>query len=335
MKKINLLIALLIYISTDLAFAQGRQITGTVLDETGVGLAGAGIGIQGTSTGTVTDVDGKFQLDLPEGNNTIVVQAVGYLPQTLTVTGNTVTVRLASASQELEGAVVTANAIRREKRSLGYSTTQITGNELTTGGSTSPLNALVGKTAGANITTTSNSPGSSSRIVLRGGSSLTGNNQALIVVDGVPISNTNFGTNGNIGLLTNQVDYGNRGNDINPEDIESITVLKGPAATAQYGSAGSNGAIMITTKKGLSSKGPKKMAIEVSSSYELSSILKYPEFQNKYGQGIVKGVVDDRRENFSWGLPFDGQNRPWGQVIDGEQKVKPYSAIEDNVKDFF
>ncbi|GAA4468517.1 SusC/RagA family TonB-linked outer membrane protein [Nemorincola caseinilytica] len=315
----------------------GRRITGKVVDEKGVVLPGVVVNGKNSQVGTVTDVDGNYAITVPDGVNILVYQYVGYERIERPIGPDSVmNVNMLIEAHTLEGAVVTANAVRREKRELGYATTQITGSELTTGGNTSPINALVGKAAGVNINSTANAPGSSSRIVLRGGSSLTGNNQALIVVDGVPINNSNFATNGNIGNLSNQVDYGNRANDINPDDIESISVLKGPAATALYGSMASNGAIMITTKKGRKRTGPSKTDIEVSSSYELSSILKYPDLQNTYGQGnIYEGIRDDRRENFSWGEKFNGQIRPWGQIINGEQQIKPYEALPNNVRDFF
>lgn len=335
MKK-GVLLILLLFVSFSFAYAQTRTVTGTVLDETGAGKPGVAVSGKGTQVGTVTDPDGKYELELPDNVTTLIFRAVGYNTQEKLINADEINVTMAIAATEIEGVVVTANAVQRQRRSIGYSTTQITGDQLTQGGNTSPLNALSGKVAGANITTTANSPGSSSRIVLRGGSSLFGNNQALIVVDGVPISNNFSTTGGNIGNLSNQVDYGNRANDINPDDIESITVLKGPAATAQYGSMGANGAIMITTKKGHKTTGPSKTDISVSSSYELSNILKYPEFQNTYGQGnIYEGIYDDRRENFSWGEKFNGEMRPWGQIIDGQQKVKPYAALPNNVKDFF
>ncbi|RYE26136.1 MAG: SusC/RagA family TonB-linked outer membrane protein [Sphingobacteriales bacterium] len=337
MKK-GVLLILLLFVSFSFAFAQSRTVTGTVLDETGAGKPGVAVSGKGTQVGTVTDPDGKYELELPDNIATLVFRAVGYNTAERAINADEINVTMAIAATEIEGIVVTANAVRREKRSVGYSTSSVTGNELTQGGNTSPLNALTGKVAGANINTTSNSPGSSSRIVLRGGTSLTGNNQALLVVDGVPMLNNGPGTSAvsGVGALSNQVDYGSRGNDINPDDIESITVLKGPAATAQYGSLGANGAIMITTKKGRKTTGPSKTDIEVSSSYELSNILKYPEFQDTYGQGnIYEGIYDDRRENFSWGEKFNGEMRPWGQIIDGKQKVKPYSALPNNVKDFF
>ena len=336
MKRFNTLLVFFLVLHLA-SFAQLRRITGHVTDEKNVELPGVAINGRGTQTGTVTDADGNYVLELPDSVTALVFQYVGYERREVPAGADSViNLHMLSTTRSLEGVIVTANAVRREKRSLGYSTTQITGSDLTSGGNTSPINALVGKAAGVNITSTANAPGSSSRIVLRGGSSLIGNNQALIVVDGVPINNANYGTNGNIGNLSNQVDYGNRGNDINPDDIESISVLKGPAATALYGSLASNGAVMITTKKGRQRKGPSKTDVEVSSSYELSNILKLPEFQNSYGQGnIYEGISDDRRENFSWGEKFDGQTRAWGQTINGQQQVKSYKAMKDNVKDFF
>jgi len=332
------MLAVFLWSGLQLAMAQGRPVKGQVLDDKGEGIPGASVQVKGTSTGTITDIDGNFALEVPDESNTLVINAVGFAPQEVKAGDGdqTITIKMSASNTTLDETVVTGNAIRREKRALGYSTTTIGADELGKGGSTSPINSLAGKVAGVNITTTSNSPGSSSRIVLRGGSSILGNNQALIVVDGIPISNGNFGTGGNIGNLSNQVDFGNRGNDINPDDIESVTVLKGPAATVIYGSAASNGALMITTKKGRRRPdGAKKTEVEVNTGVSFSSILKYPDFQNSYGQGNLHDIADDRRENFSWGLPFDNQPRPWGQIIDGKQKVKPYSALPNNVRDFF
>ena len=340
MKRILMFLVILSAMSSEIS-AQARRITGRVLDETGEGFPGAGISVQGTTTGTVTDVDGSFELDLPEGNNTITVQAVGYATQTLTVTGNTVTVNLTTNARELQGAVVTALAIRREKRELGYSATTLSTEELNSANQVSPLSAIQGKTAGVNITSTTGGPGGSTRVVLRGEKSISGNNNALIVVDGIPINNGNRlsgagATSSLAGSSLEQLDFGNRGNDINPEDIESITVLKGPAAAALYGELGAFGAIMITTKSGRSRRtGTGKTEITFQSNYTLHNVLKFPELQNKYGQGNVFDIPDDRRENFSWGLPFDNQLRPWGQIINGQQMVKPYSAQPDNVRRFF
>ncbi len=165
--------------------------------------------------------------------------------------------------------------------------------------------------------------------MLRGPTSFTGNNQPLFVIDGIIVSNNNFRNTGTDGLeqsLDNQVDYGNRGADINPQDIESITVLKGPAAAALYGSVASNGAIVITTKRGQQGK----TSITLNSNVTFSDILRLPEYQNQFGQGYVPGDPRDRRENFSWGLPFDGQERPWGQINNNQQKLKSFFSFPDN-----
>lgn len=330
MKRILLTLLALLFIGAGAAWAQ-TIISGRVLDERGQGLPGAGVSVKNAPTiGTVTDLDGNFQLSVP-ANSTLVVQAVGYATQEIAPGGNT-TVRMATAAKELSGAVVTALAIRREKREIGYSATTVTSDELNAGNQVSALSALQGKTAGVNITSSTGGPGGSTRVVLRGEKSIGGNNNALIVIDGIPVNNT-ARTNGR--SVLQQIDFGNQGNDINPEDIESITVLKGPAAAALYGSIGANGAVMITTKSGRGRKGTGKADISFTSSYTLSNVLKYPETQDKYGQGnVFEGVPDDPRENFSWGLPLDGKLRPWGQEINGMRLVKPYAA-QDNFKKFY
>jgi len=332
MKRILLLFVILLTMGAQAALAQGRRISGKVLDETGQGLPGAGITVRGTSTGTVTDVDGNFQLDLPEGNNVLVVQSIGYGTQTVNASGATVTIRLSPASRELQGTVVTALALKREKRGLGYGTTTISGNDLTSANNFSALSAIQGKTAGVNITSSTGGPGGSTRVIMRGEKSLNTNNNALIVVDGIPISNGSrvLGRDERY-----QIDFGNRGNDIDPDDIESITVLKGAVASALYGEQGAAGAIMYTTKSGKGKSLKKNNAFSYSTTYTISDVLKLPDFQHKYGQGDLHGIPDDRRENFSWGLPFDGQPRPWGQIINGQQMVKPYEDQPDNVRSFF
>ena len=336
MRKFSLILTLMMFIAV-LAIAQTRSITGRVLDETGQPVSGASVVIKGSNTGSSADATGDFTINAKTGD-VLVISAVGIPSKEVKVNaGSTLQVSLTRQSQNLSEVVVTALGVQRQKRALGYATQQVSGNDLNRGQNSNPIAALQGKVSGVNITTGSNNPGSSTRIVLRGGSSITGSNQPLMVVDGVPISNDNFfpdaaGTNNS---LNNQVDYGNRGNDINPEDIESISVLKGPAATALYGQNASNGAVIITTKKGVRAWAGKKYAVTYSTSFGLPDVLKLPDFQNEFGQGNVEGVKDDRRENFSWGLPFDNQARPWGQIVNGKQQIKPYSALENNVKDFF
>ena len=326
--------------------AQTRQITGRVVDESGQPVTGASILVKGTRTGSSADVDGNFTINAKTGD-VLVISAVGLPSREVTVTStSTLSVSLSRASQSLEEVVVTtAQGLRREKRTLGYSAPTISNADLTRGQTTSALNGLQGKVSGVNITGTAGAPGSSSRIVIRGGSSISGNNQALLVVDGIPIDNSSIlGGSSNItSALPNNtgggtdarstVDFGNRGNDIDPNDIESITVLKGPGATALYGSRASNGALIITTKSGKGNVN-KKNEVTFSSGITFSSILKLPDFQNQYGQGYSNNVSDPK-ENFSWGPRFDGVVRPWGQEINGVRQQRPYSAVENNVRDFF
>jgi TonB-linked SusC/RagA family outer membrane protein len=329
-KKVTQLFVCLMLLA-QFAFSQQRQIRGTVTSG-GEPVPFVSVVVKGTNLGVATDVNGNYELTVPQDAKTLVIAGIGYKTKEISIeSGTTFNVELEEDVLNLDQVVITANAIEREKRSLGYATTQIQGDELTKGRDRSVLNALQGKVAGVNITGGSGSPGSSTRIVIRGGSSISGNNQALVVVDGIPIDNSSFQTSDN---LNNQVDFGNRVNDLNPEDIESVTVLKGPAASALYGSRASNGAILITTKKGMSGTGNgKKNEISFSSSYTFEDILRLPEFQNDYGQG-GEGKPDPR-ENFSWGPKFDGQIRPWGQMVDGKQRVKPYVGLPDNVREFF
>ena len=293
--------------------------------------------------GTVSDANGDFSLDVPDGSNVFIIQAVGYNSRTVTETDGMITVRLSPQARQLEGAVVTAQSFKREKRELGYNTTTLNNEELTSGSNTSAISALAGKVAGANVTSSTGGPGGSTRVVLRGEKSILKDNNALIIVDGV-ISN-NFdrtqsklrGASDAFSELT-QVDFGNSANEINPDDIESVTVLTGPAASVLYGAAGANGAIMITTKTGKHSVTgkPSKMDITYKTTYTMSDVLKFADMQHEFGQGnIYNGVPDDRRENFSWGYKFDNYLRPWGQIINGKQLVKPYTDQADNIKSYF
>ena len=325
-------------ILTSVAFAQEKKISGRVTSADGKAIPGVTVVVQGTNQATQTDTDGNYSLNVPAGK-VVVFRSVGFDDKTIIVNNNSAVfnVSLVNHDNALEEVVVTANAIKREKRTLGYSAPTLNNEELRSGQNSSAINALAGKVAGVNITSTSNSPGSSSRVVLRGGSSISGNNQALIVVDGVPIDNSSVIGGGS---SLSSVDFGNRGNDINPDDIASMTVLKGPAAAALYGSRASNGALIITTKTG--KKGGGKTDITFNTTNTFSSILKLPEFQNEYGQGYSGYTkngdlvfVNDPKENWSWGAPFTGKSQEWGQAVNGVRQTKPYSAVKNNFKDFF
>lgn len=307
-------------------FAQHKVSGRVTAQEDGSVLPGVSVRIKNTNNGTATDAKGNYSLNASSGD-ILVFSFIGYNDREVPVTGSlTYNVVLQATRTALTEIVVTGQGVKREKRSLGYAVATIDKGDI--GDNTSPINALTGKVAGLNITS-GNGPGTSSRITLRGPTSFSGNNQPVFVIDGIPVSNDNIK---NTDFLNDQVDYGNRGNDINPNDIESITVLKGPAAAALYGSIASNGAILITTKKG---KKGSAAQINFSTSYQLSNILKYPTFQNEFGEGNMDAIPNDRRENFSWGEPFDGKLRPFGQIVNGQQRLKEYKAIPNNVKDFF
>jgi TonB-linked SusC/RagA family outer membrane protein len=337
MKKLLQSLFILLFVAGS-AMAQDRTITGTVTGkEDGQPLPGVTVLVKGTKIGTQTGANGKFALSVPSNATQLEFSYLGYATQTAQLaSGNVINISLAADLRDLAEVVVTANSIKRERRSLGYSAPTITADALAQSGSPSALTALSGRVPGMNITSTSNTPGSSTRIVFRGGSSIAGNNQALIVIDGVPVDNSSV-----IGGADSRssVDFGNRANDIDPDDIESITPLLGPAAAALYGSRASNGAVQITTKSG--KKGKTQVTFNTSNTF--SSILKLPDFQNEYGQGYatdydangVNEYYNDSQENWSWGAPFTGEMQEWGQSIDGVRQSKPYSAAKDNVRNFF
>ncbi|RCH55720.1 SusC/RagA family TonB-linked outer membrane protein [Mucilaginibacter hurinus] len=339
MKKLLLVSLCILMLCVTQTFAQNRTITGTVTaKEDGLPIPGVSVTVPGTTIGSQTNGDGKFSINVPQNATSLQFSFIGYGTVTSPIGANgVVNATLSSDMRDLAEVVVTANQIRREKRSLGYAATTVQGEDLVKGGNPSALNSLVGRIPGANITTTSNAPGASTRVVFRGGSSINGNNNALIVVDGIPIDNSSVV--GGASSLTS-IDFGNRGNDIDPDDIENVTALIGPAAAALYGSRASNGALQITTKSG--QKG--KAQVSFSTSNIFSSILKLPDLQNEYGQGYYTATDDDGNiteyyndpvENWSWGAPFTGEMQEWGQSIGGVRQMKPYSAQPDNVRNFF
>lgn len=330
MKK-NLLLWLLgVLLCTTQVLAQSRTITGAVSDaDDGEPLIGVSVLVKGTTTGTVTDFDGKFSLTIDESQKTLVVSYVGYASQEVEIgSGSVFNFKLTSGIL-LEETVVTAFGANKEKRTLGYSVTEVKGDELTKGGERSAMNALQGKVAGLQITSSSGSPGSSTRFLIRGASTLRGDNEPLIIVDGVPFSNTSRAGNGLDGVNDN----GNMINAINPDDIESISVLKGAAATSIYGTDGANGVIMITTKKGKDTGGFKKLGISYSHGTVFSRLLKTPTHQDIWGQGWGGQHLLD--EQGSWGPKMDGKDRVFGNIVDNSQMLKPYSPLKDQLKDFY
>ena len=279
--KFNGILVLLVVLMAQLTFAQERSVSGVVSDNAGMPIPGVSVLVKGTQIGTQTDFDGKFSIRATP-SQTLVFSYVGMKTLEMSAGSTNVNVKLASEAMELEGVVVTALGIKREKKALGYSTQEVKGDAVSKVKSSNFVNSLSGKVAGLEIKTSGNL-GGSTNVVIRGNNSIAGNNQALFVVDGVPIDNSNSNS-GNQKTGRGGYDYGNAASDINPDDIESINVLKGAAATALYGSRAANGVVMVTTKKGKSQKG---IGVTVSSSITLGTADKetLPRYQNKYGAG--------------------------------------------------
>ncbi|MFC6226150.1 SusC/RagA family TonB-linked outer membrane protein [Hymenobacter artigasi] len=337
--KLFWMVLLLLLGSFGAAWAQERTVSGKVIDRaTNEGLPGVTVLVSGTTVGVATNADGSFSLSVPNGATELRFSSVGYVGQQQSITNGNgpYTIGLATDSKQLNEVVVTALGIEKDKKTLGYATQTIEAGQLTQGRDRSVLNSLQGKVAGVQINNASGGVGSSTRVVIRGNKSFSGNNQPLYVVDGIPIDNSSVGTGDN---LNNGVDAGNRANDINPEDVESVTILKGPAATALYGSRAATGAIIITTKSGRgAAKAGKKAEVTFTSSYVIDDILMLPKMQNEFGQGYPQDGftrIADTRENTSWGPRFDGVDRVWGNIIGNQQRSKPYVGLPNNIRDFF
>ncbi len=325
-----------------LAYGQSKTITGTITSaENGDPLPGATVVKQGTSDGTVTDVEGKFTIEAEIGQ-VLVVSYIGMEDATITVgSANVYNVQLESGI-ELEEFVVTALGISREKKSLGYATQELSGEAVSDVTTDNFINNLSGKVAGVQIKQSGNI-GGSSNIVIRGYNSLTGNNQALFVVDGIPMGNQNVNTDyqsvGGKGY-----DYGNAISDIDPDNIESINVLKGAAATALYGSRAANGVVMITTKKGRVMEGDRRIGVTINSGLTLGYADKttFPEYQKEYGAGYGPFYDDsgdfyydqwyhidiDQDGNLDYVVPFT-EDGSYGPRFDGRDVYHWDSFVPD------
>ncbi len=323
------------------SWAQGRRVTGKITSsEDGSALPGVNVVLKGTTEGTVSDGVGNYALDVPQAGGILVFSFIGLLSQEAEVGSRaTIDIQMAQDVQQLTEVVITALGEQRNARELVYANQTVKSEDLLSTPSKNALEALRGKTAGVRITTGSGSVGASTRIVLRGEASLTGDNNALIVVDGVPINNnSSFGgaQEGEAGYS----DYGNRFNDFNPENIETLTILQGPAATALYGSRGASGVVVITTKSG--SRDRMKVNFSSTTSFERAYVLL--KRQDEYGQGLINPDGSnsfDSGENFSWGPRFDNVVRPWTSPVDTdgdgdfEYLSRPYSAVNNQLQDLF
>ena len=307
-----------------------QTIRGVVTDSIGQPLVGATVNIKGTSILTLTDNAGNYNLSQTPAftaKDVIIFSSVGYQTAEVKFNGNTnINVQLTAVQNILNEVVVTALGITNKKRALGYSVQEVKGDVLTQARETNLVNALAGRIAGVNVVNGSNSIGGSSKVVIRGETSLAGNNQPLFIVDGTPISNA-------VSTARN-VDYGNAAGEINPDDIETITVLKGPTAAALYGSRAGNGVILITTKKGKPNQG---IGISVNSTGSMEKVMLLPDYQNSYGQG-TGGAYNIGDGGRSWGPKLDGRDmkvpvNTENPPVNGE--IIKWLPSPDNVKDFY
>jgi TonB-linked SusC/RagA family outer membrane protein len=328
--------SLLLFLSLA-SFGQDIAIKGKVTSKgDGGALPGASVLIKGTSRGSTTNADGEFTISASP-TITLVVSFIGFKSLEVPVgSKTTLDIVLDEDATQFNEVVVTALGIAREKKALGYSVQEVSGKALTQARETNLINSLSGRLAGVQVTNSNGAPGASSRMIIRGASSIGSNNQPLFVVDGVPIDNSNFGSG-------TGVDYGNAAASINPDDVESINVLKGPSAAALYGSRGANGVVLITSKSG---KGSKGLGVSFNTNTSFESVFRQPEWQNEYGQG-AKGLfsykdgqgggVNDGVDE-SWGPKLDGRLLPQFNspiAADGTRTPTPWIAHPDNVNQFY
>ena len=290
-------------------------------------LIGATIQPVGSSAGVVTDVNGEFTLRVPDNVKSLRISYVGYVSKQVAVAPR-IDVALEQEGNVLDDVVVTAMGIKREAKAIGVSATQVKGDVIAQARTNDIMSSLAGKVAGVQIAETSSDPGSSKSVIIRGVSSLSGSNQPLYVVDGVPLNNAaTFSSDG----LNAGFDFGNGANAVNPNDVESMTILKGAAATALYGSRAGSGVILITTKKG--SKQKKGVGVEYNGGLQWESVLRLPQMQNQFGMGWYGDKTEI--ENGSWGPAFDGSEQLYGWIYNNSQHLKSYLPIKNNMEDFF
>ncbi|MFT3687353.1 MAG: SusC/RagA family TonB-linked outer membrane protein [Phycisphaerales bacterium] len=338
--KLNGFLTLFIALLVQISFAQDRVVTGVVKDNSGLPLPGVNVLVKGTNSGTQTDFDGKYSIKATP-TQTLVFNFVGMKKQEIVASSATINVTMKDDSVELgEVVVTTALGVKRQKKSLGFATASVSSKDLTEVNNTNIFESLSGKVAGVDITAPAQ-VGASSKVVIRGYNTF-GNASPLYIVDGTPITNGTSSGTGN----TRSFDAGNGISDIDPNNIENMTILKGAAASALYGSRAANGVILITTKTG---KNKSRITVETSHSADMSEVARVPHFQNQFGQGWnghswsaygATSASDNfgntaSNENGSWGPAFNGEVRPWGSIIDHSQQIKPYVAQDNNMRDFY
>ncbi len=333
MKKISLLLAFLGFIGLQVVFAQTRELSGVVTSGgDGSSIPGASVIVKGTTLGTVTDMEGKFVLKVPENAKALMVSFVGMTSSEVPITtANTYDIKLKDESISVDEVIVTAFGIKRKPKEMGVATARITNEELTQTGISNVMNGMVAKVSGLQINTINNGVNPDTKITLRGNRHFLASNQALVVLDGVPVSATYL-------------------NSVNPNDIDNINVLKGASAAALYGNDASNGVVIVTTKRG--DKG--KMSVKISNVTTFEQISYMPDLQTRFGSGSGETVSGndpnytmwlgpDRNtdpytsyENQSYGPEFNGQMVILGgKLVDGSYQMVPYSPIKNQKKNFF
>jgi len=326
LKKVFLIKKLLFLLFAFIALPVIGQtvVTGVVKDDTGSPIPGANVVVRGAKVGVAADIDGKYEISVPSSSSVLVVSFVGCTTKEVSVNGRSViNIILPSSTKELREVVVTALGIKREKKSLGYSVQDVKSDELTKAGEATVTDALQGKVAGLQISSSGTGAGGSQKIVIRGNSSLADNNDPLWVVDGVPYDNSTDTGNYQYGGY----DRAGGAFDLNPDDIESISVLKGPAAAALYGSRAGNGVILVTTKKGGKNG---RLGITYTGKMSVSPVAYSLDMQNIYGQG-TNGVFSSTAKT-SWGAKMDGSSIPaWWD----DTKTTAYSVQKDVIKNFY
>jgi len=308
-------------------------IRGQISDTRGETLPGVSVKIKGTTIGATTDLDGRYTINVPDKNSVLVFTYIGYVTQEQKVNERTtLNVKMEAANTALTEVVVTAFGLSRQKKALAYSVTEVKGEEFTTARENNVANAFSGKIAGVNVTGMSSGPGGSSRVIIRGNGSLSGNNQPLYVVNGMPMSNIARSQAQGEGATI--LDRGDGISSINPDDIESINVLKGGPAAALYGSQASNGVILITTKKGAVQKG---IGVEVGSNFTVGSPSMYPDLQYIYGQGLDGIKPRTKAEAISSGRLSFGAKIDGADYVQFDGVMRPYTAVKvkDNWQNFY
>lgn len=327
-KKLTVLLLSLLLFDIGIALAQTSTIKGIVTSaDDGEPIIGASVLVEGTGLGNTTSADGQFTIsNVPNTAKVLRVSYVGMQTRRTQITfGKSMRIALVPDEAELDEVVVTAMGISRSEKTLGYSAMTVKADEIVMARTTNITNALSGKVSGVQIQSNSPDPGSANSVIIRGFSSINGNNQPLYVVDGVPLQNTTLTSQGHANSMSGI-------SNVSSEDIESMTVLKGAAATALYGSRAANGVIVITTKQG--KKGDKRnFTIEYNGSVQARQVSYLPEMQNDFGQGW--NGMQTYIENGSWGPHLDGSTQVYGPIWNGQQLIHEYNAKKDNVKDFF